>query len=42
VAVEEIMANSGSQFDPQVVESLLRVLGYERSAAPEGVASGVA
>jgi diguanylate cyclase (GGDEF)-like protein len=42
VAVEEIMANSGSQFDPQVVESLLRVLGYERSAAPDGAASGVA
>ena len=43
VAVEEIMANSGSQFDPQVVESLLRALGYERSAAPDGVAeAGVA
>jgi hypothetical protein len=42
VAVEEIMANSGSQFDPQVVESLLRVLGYERSTAPGAVASGVA
>ena len=33
VAVEEIMANSGTQFDPQVVEALLRVLGYERSPA---------
>jgi len=42
VAVEEIMANSGSQFDPQVVESLLRVLGYERSPEGAGVASGVA
>ncbi len=42
VAVEEIIANRGSQFDPQVVASLLRVLGYERSAAPDGVAAAVA
>jgi putative nucleotidyltransferase with HDIG domain len=41
VAVEEIMANSGTQFDPGVVEALLRVLGYERPVeAP--VAGGVA
>jgi diguanylate cyclase (GGDEF)-like protein len=38
VAVEEIMANSGTQFDPRVVEALLRVLGYERS--PVAMASG--
>jgi HD-GYP domain-containing protein (c-di-GMP phosphodiesterase class II) len=36
--VEEIMANSGTQFDPRVVEALLRVLGYERS--PVAMASG--
>jgi len=42
VAVEEIMANSGSQFDPRVVESLLRVLGYERSQDGAGVAAAVA
>ncbi len=37
VAVEEIMANSGTQFDPEVVAALLRLLGYERlREAPSG------
>jgi len=36
VAVKEIMANSGSQFDPEVVAALLRVLGCQ---APEGAAA---
>jgi len=42
VAVEEIMAKSGTQFDPEVVAALLRVLGYEppREVAP--VANAVA
>ena len=36
VAVEEIMTNTGTQFDPEVVAALLRVLGYEppREAPP--------
>jgi diguanylate cyclase (GGDEF)-like protein len=42
VAVEEIMENRGTQFDPQVVEALLRVLGYDGSAEVEGVAGAVA
>lgn len=42
VAVEEIMANNGSQFDPQVVAALLRVLGYERSGKAPPVADAVA
>jgi HD-GYP domain-containing protein (c-di-GMP phosphodiesterase class II) len=29
-AIEEIFKNSGSQFDPRVVDSLLKVLGYKR------------
>ena len=41
VAVEEIMANSGTQFDLQVVEALLRVLGYSPSEEPDGVTSVV-
>ncbi len=37
VAVEEIMTNSGTQFDPEVVTALLRLLGYERpQEAPSG------
>ncbi len=38
VAVEEIMANRGTQFDPEVVAALLRVLAYEppQEAAKEG------
>ncbi len=37
VAVEEIIANSGTQFDPEVVAALLRLLGYERlREAPSG------
>jgi len=36
VAVEEIMAARGAQFDPEVVSALLRVLGYE---APQEAAS---
>lgn len=42
VAVEEIMANSGTQFDPQVVAALLRVLGYERPSEVPPVADAVA
>jgi diguanylate cyclase (GGDEF)-like protein/putative nucleotidyltransferase with HDIG domain len=30
VAVEEILANRGTQFDPGVVAALLQVMGYER------------
>ena len=37
VAVEEITANSGTQFDPEVVAALLQVLGYE---SPQEAASG--
>lgn len=37
VAVEEIMANSGTQFDPEVVAALLRLMGYEPpQEAPSG------
>lgn len=41
VAVEEIMASSGTQFDPEVVETLLRVLGYERPGEVAGVTGAV-
>jgi diguanylate cyclase (GGDEF)-like protein len=34
VAVEEITANSGTQFDPEVVAALLRVLGYDPQPEP--------
>jgi diguanylate cyclase (GGDEF)-like protein len=37
VAMEEIQAKSGTQFDPEVVEVLLRVLGYERPCEVAGV-----
>ncbi len=44
VAVKEIMANSGTQFHPEVVAALLRVLGYEprqrRAASGAGVTAG--
>jgi diguanylate cyclase (GGDEF)-like protein len=39
VAVQEILANSGTQFDPEVVEALLRVLGYDRAAAAAAAAA---
>ena len=42
VAVEEIVANSGTQFDPQVVAALLRVLGYERTRQVVDVSGAVA
>ncbi len=44
VAVEEIMANRGTQFDPEVVAALLRVLAYEppQEAAKEGEAAASA
>ena len=42
VAVEEIMTNCGSQFDPRVVDSLLRVLGCARSQDGAGVVAAVA
>jgi diguanylate cyclase (GGDEF)-like protein len=42
VAVEEIMANSGMQFDPAVVAALLRVLGYEPPREAPPVANAVA
>ncbi len=29
VAVEEVVAGSGTQFDPEVVEALLRVIGCD-------------
>ncbi len=44
VAVEEIRANSGTQFDPQVVAALLRVLGYEppqEAASEAGITAGM-
>jgi len=42
VAVEEIMANRGTQFDPEVVAALLRVLGYEPPREAPPVADAVA
>jgi HD-GYP domain-containing protein (c-di-GMP phosphodiesterase class II) len=42
VAVEEMMENRTTQFDPQVVEALLRVLGYDGSAEVERAAGAVA
>ncbi|MBI2913395.1 MAG: diguanylate cyclase, partial [Chloroflexi bacterium] len=40
VAVEEIRRNRGSQFDPQVVDLFLRVLGRPVAAESERTASG--
>jgi hypothetical protein len=32
VAVEEVLANSGRQFDPRIVDALLRVVEHEAPA----------
>ncbi|MEE8347418.1 MAG: diguanylate cyclase [Dehalococcoidia bacterium] len=42
VAVDEIIANSGTQFDPQVVDALLRVMGYERPRQVADISDAVA
>ncbi len=41
-AVEEIVASSGTQFDPEVVEAILQVLGYERPEKAVSAAGAVA
>jgi diguanylate cyclase (GGDEF)-like protein len=41
-AVEEIVASSGTQFDPEVVEAILQVLGYDRSEKAVSAAGAVA
>jgi HD-GYP domain-containing protein (c-di-GMP phosphodiesterase class II) len=42
VAVEEIVASSGTQFDPEVVEAILQVLGYDRPEKAVSAAGVVA
>ncbi len=42
VAVEEIVAGSGTQFDPEVVEALLRVVGCDLPGRPGRLAGPVA
>ena len=42
VAVEEILAKSGTQFDPEVVAALLRVLGHERPREADSGAGAAA
>ncbi len=41
-AVEEIVASSGTQFDPEVVEAILQVLGYDRPEKAVSAAGVVA
>jgi HD-GYP domain-containing protein (c-di-GMP phosphodiesterase class II) len=42
-ATAELRANAGTQFDPNVVEALVRVVGRRgRAAVPERQASGAA
>ena len=41
-AVEEIVASSGTQFDPEVVEAILQVLGYDRPEKAVSAAGAVA
>ena len=41
-AVEEIVASSGTQFDPEVVEAILQVLGYDRSGKAVSAVGAVA
>ncbi|MEE8386066.1 MAG: diguanylate cyclase [Dehalococcoidia bacterium] len=41
-AVEEIVASSGTQFDPEVVEAILKVLGYDRPEKAVSAAGAVA
>lgn len=42
VAVEEIIENRGAQFDPQVVDALLRARGHDGAAKVKRVADSVA